>query len=173
MGNVPELYRRIVVAPFRSKFVREQAQVDPGSYTFLEDPALEDKLPLWRSAILDMLVERFDGRREVILSPPASTVEWRRKLEVNDNPLAEWLEGCVEVTGNPADIVSQAELLELIRAPGTGWRDASRHKARKIKEFLKNWCSSKRVYCDTSEYGMGADRVHRAHCKGIRLKNTE
>jgi hypothetical protein len=45
MGNVPELYRRIVVAPFRSKFVREQAQVDPDSYTFLEDPAVEDKLP--------------------------------------------------------------------------------------------------------------------------------
>jgi hypothetical protein len=106
MGNVPELYMRIVVAPFRNKFVRKQAKVDPDSYTFLEDHSLEDKLPLWRSAILDMLVERFDGHREVILSPPASTVEWRRKLEVNDNPLAEWLEASVHVTGVAMDIVS-------------------------------------------------------------------
>jgi hypothetical protein len=170
MGNVPELYKRIVVAPFRSKFVRDPSQVDPVTYTFLEDPTIEDKLPLWRSAILDMLVERFDRRREVILSPPASTVDWRRKLEVNDNPLAEWLESRVVVTGNPTDIVSQSELLELIRSPGTGWREASKHKARKIKEFLKNWCSSKRVYCDTSEYGIGLDRFHRPHCKGVVLK---
>jgi phage/plasmid-associated DNA primase len=169
MGNVPELYRRIVVAPFRSKFVRDPAQVDPLTYTFLEDPQIEDKLPLWRSAILDMLVERFDGRREVILSPPASTVDWRRKLEVNDNPLAEWLEASVKVTGVATDIVSQAELLELIRAPGTGWRDASRHKARKIKEFLKNWCSSKKVYWGDGLFTSGAERIHQVHGKGIQL----
>jgi hypothetical protein len=167
MGNVPELYKRIVVAPFRSKFVRDPSQVDPVTYTFLEDPTIEDKLPLWRSAILDMLVERFDRRREVILSPPASTVDWRRKLEVNDNPLAEWLESRVVVTGNPTDIVSQSELLELIRSPGTGWREASKHKARKIKEFLKNWCSSKRLFWGEGEYKKGTERLHHVHGRGF------
>ena len=171
MGNVPELYRRIVVAPFRSKFVRDPAQVDPDSYTFLEDSSLEDKLPQWRSSILDMLVERFDGRREVIRGPPASTVEWRRKLEVNDNPLAEWLEGNVDVTGDRGDIVTQAELMELVRSPGTGWREASRHKARKIKEFLKNWCSSKKVDWGDGLFNSGAERIHQVHGKGIRISH--
>jgi hypothetical protein len=119
-----------------------------------------------------MLVERFDGRKEAILSPPASTVEWRRKLEVNDNPLAEWLEGRVEITGNQTDIVSQVDLLKEIRARDGGWRDASRHKARKIKEFLKNWCSSKRVYYDKSECVVDGERLNRMHCKGVILKES-
>ena len=171
MGNVPELYRRIVVAPFRSKFVREQAQVDPDSYTFLEDPSIEDKLPLWRSAILAMLVERFDNRREVILNPPPSTVEWRRRLEVNDNPLAEWLESHVVVTGDPADIVSQAELLSIMRSPGPGWKDASRHKVSKVKQFLKNWCSSKRVSWGDGMYTRGSERLHGVHGKGVVMSS--
>ena len=163
-------HKRIVVAPFCNKFVRDPSHVDPATYTFLEDPTIEDKLPLWRSAILDMLVERFDRRREVILSPPASTVDWRRKLEVNDNPLAEWLETRVVVIGNPADIVSQSELLELIRSPGTGWREASRHKARKIKKFLKDWCSSKRVYWGDDKYFKGGENLHQVHGKGILIR---
>jgi hypothetical protein len=89
----------------------------------------------------------------------------------NDNPLAEWLEARVEVTGNQGDIVSQAELLELIRARDGGWRDASNHKARKIKEFLKNWCSSKRVYWGDDKYMKGGVKLHQFHGKGIVLRD--
>lgn len=88
------------------------------------------------------------------------------------NALPAWLEATLEVTGDPSDIVTQSEILGLMRDPARGWKYAARHKAKKIKQFLKSWFDSKGVYCGTSEYGIGTDRFHRPHCKGVVVKQA-
>jgi hypothetical protein len=94
---------------------------------------------------------------------------WRRKLEVNDNPLAEWLEANLEVTRDPAHVALQSELLERIKAPGSGWAGAGRHKVRKLKELIKNWCSSKQIAYGASNYRDEAGWAYGVLAKGVKI----
>lgn len=68
------------------------------------------------------------------------------------NSLPKWLEANLEVTADPSDIVTQFDILSLMRDPDKGWKFAGRHKAKKIKLFLKSWFDSKRVYYGDDKY---------------------
>jgi hypothetical protein len=86
--------------------------------------------------------------------------------------LPEWLEATLEVTGDQSDIVTQSEILGLMRDPVRGWKYAGRHKAKKIKQFLKSWFDSKGVYYGDSLYRIGDERFHQVHCKGLVVKHA-
>jgi hypothetical protein len=59
--------------------------------------------------------------------------------------LPEWLEATLEVTGDPSDAVTQAEIAALARDrdPDKGWKYAGRHGAKKIIRFVREWCDSR------------------------------
>ena len=98
---------RMIVAPMRSKFVRELNDEDEEN-TFLMDLDIVTKFPMWRSALADVLLEH--GDLQVLLSVPASMREWRQGMVEAANPLSAWLEERILVTGQRTDFIVMGEL---------------------------------------------------------------
>ena len=104
-------------------------------------------------------------------SDAAASAASAATAQCDPNSLPEWLEATFEVTGDPSDIVTQLDILGLMRDPARGWKFAGRHKVKKIKQFLKSWFASKGVfYGDNEYYRIGDERFHQVHCKGVVLK---
>jgi hypothetical protein len=51
-----DVFNRLVFAPMRSKFVFEMP-LQPVDHTFLWDIHISYRFPLWRSALLDLLLD--------------------------------------------------------------------------------------------------------------------
>eukprot|EP00798_Chlamydomonas_sp_ICE-L_P010532 gene10532-biopygen4942 len=68
---------------------------------------LADILPTWRSALAQLLIEHFrrPGRSSIFDTLPVAMTEWKSGIADSANPLAEWLEEVVEVTGASSDAV--------------------------------------------------------------------
>jgi hypothetical protein len=100
----------MLVVPMRSKFLevmpRDAVDLDP--HTFPVDRGLTSRFDSWRSALLDVLVERFDP--EAFAEPLDSMLEWRRELTTNVNPLALWMSVVLSVTKDKKDYVQLADL---------------------------------------------------------------
>jgi hypothetical protein len=86
--------------------------------------------------------------------------------------LAEWLEANLSVTGDQSDVVTQADVLALMRDPRKGWKSADRHKAKRIKHFIKGWCSSKQVFWGDGKFMQDVTRVHHVHGRGLVFKHA-
>eukprot|EP00798_Chlamydomonas_sp_ICE-L_P023390 gene23390-biopygen13651 len=73
---------------------------------------LADILPTWRSALAQLLIEHFrrPGRSSIFDTLPVSMTEWKSGIADSANPLAEWLEEVVEVTGASSDAVGTSRV---------------------------------------------------------------
>lgn len=106
---------RIMVAPMRSKFVGRdefrrllllqegdggEGMMEPWTFEVMYD--VNKKFPLWLSALADVLREhRLDPDEFARL--PQSMREWRNSISTDSNPLTEWFEQNVVVTGKRDD----------------------------------------------------------------------
>lgn len=104
---------RMVVAPFRAKFVAPEevdaAQADD-PLTFARDPNVAAKFPTWCSALADILLEHFDAAVACMDSLPPAMSEWRQDIANEANPLAEFLVERLTVTGLDTDYVLVSDL---------------------------------------------------------------
>jgi phage/plasmid-associated DNA primase len=96
--------QRLLVAPMRSKFVAAMPE-EPEEHTYLMDPDINYKFLLWRSALLDLLLEGFEGARHRIENPPESMLLWRQGIATDANPLADWMQKTLVITGDRDDYV--------------------------------------------------------------------
>jgi phage/plasmid-associated DNA primase len=103
---------RMMVVPMRSKFVApcdlaDDPDLAAEPLTFPMDMGLKRRFPLWRSAVLDILMERFANPMRPV---PASMQDWRRSVSQGNNKLSEWLRDNYVVTGNKDDVVLLADV---------------------------------------------------------------
>ena len=102
---------RMVVAPMRSKFVEAATldAMDPDQevedYTFPMDVQFGDKFASWSSALADILLERYDVGALSDSRIPAAMKEWRSSIEGGVNPVSDWVDARLMVTGNREDYV--------------------------------------------------------------------
>lgn len=99
---------RMRVIPMRSKFVAGLEKDDPETLTFRMDHDLYQKLPLYNSALLDLLLKYRD--ESVLDKVPESMQQWKDELCGTQNPLFEWLEDHLEPTNEPGACVSMKQL---------------------------------------------------------------
>eukprot|EP00798_Chlamydomonas_sp_ICE-L_P029631 gene29631-biopygen4262 len=68
---------------------------------------LADILPTWRSALAQLLIEHFrrPGISSIFDNLPVSMTEWKSGIADSANPLTDWLEEVVDVTGASSDAV--------------------------------------------------------------------
>eukprot|EP00798_Chlamydomonas_sp_ICE-L_P014621 gene14621-biopygen23667 len=69
-------------------------------------------LPTWLSALAQLFIEHLSrpGRSSIFDKLPVSMTEWKSGIADSANPLAEWLEEVVEVTGECSDVVWAGDL---------------------------------------------------------------
>lgn len=106
---------RMRVIPMRSKFVAGLEKDEPETLTFRMDHDLYQKLPLYNSALLDLLLEHRD--EAVLDNAPESMQEWKDELCAVQNPLFEWLDDHLERidefregNNDPANYISISDL---------------------------------------------------------------
>ena len=100
---------RIMVAPMRSKFVDLSTYTPEAEeeYVFDTDTNLHLKFNDWRSAMMDVMVERYvDDRERLFSSLPESMGNWKADVLGSANPMSEWLSEVLVVTGNSSDFVT-------------------------------------------------------------------
>ncbi len=102
---------RMVVVPFRSKFVASQVGESDDDYTYLMDKTIDKKFNDWLPALADVLMDHADPNALDTL-PPAMR-EWRQGVVTDVNPIAEWLLQNIEVTGNTDDVITIPQLKAL------------------------------------------------------------
>jgi len=100
---------RMLVCPMRSKFMMCRSD-DFSTHTYMMDPKIDSNFEKWRSSLLDFLVGycKLDGLCDMKI--PASMKEWKEEIISGNNELGEWIMEVVEITNNPEDVVSAAEL---------------------------------------------------------------
>ena len=99
---------RMIVAPFRSKFVPIEDAHDNEDFTYPMDKTISEKFKDWLSALADVLIDHYDP--DALDNPPPSMREWRQGIAGDANPLAEWLQGSVRVTGDSSDTMFLSDL---------------------------------------------------------------
>ena len=132
------LLARMLVVPMRSKFVTDHAQVDRDELTFLMDADMLERSAAWMPAVLDVLREHID-MLAVLHAPPPSMSEWKQELSDASNPVAEWMERAIRITGNPADVSS----LGLIYLAATTAPDGPRVQKKLFFSFAKAFLASR------------------------------
>eukprot|EP00798_Chlamydomonas_sp_ICE-L_P027988 gene27988-biopygen13734 len=107
-SNIP-LDEAMIVVPMRSNFVQ---QPDPEHENEFERRNLTKILPTWLSALAQLFIEHLSrpGRSSIFDKLPVSMTEWKSGIADSANPLAEWLEEVVEVTGECSDVVWAGDL---------------------------------------------------------------
>ena len=109
-------WSRVIVVPFRSKFLPEAA-IKPSeateveedknepSFVFPMDQGVGAKFVGWLSAFADVLCEHYDASNKVFDELPASMGRWKDGVKAVNNPVAEWLETtALEFTNNTTDL---------------------------------------------------------------------
>ncbi len=103
-GDIPQfdltdqaMIDRLLFAPMRSRFEPGfEASDDDEPYTYAADASIPLKMPLWRSAFLDLLKENYVPEDIRGADIPEGMREWRRDVVNDRNDIAEWLEKHVE-----------------------------------------------------------------------------
>jgi len=108
-GGDNAFVKRMIVVPMRSNFVQ---QPDPEHENEFERRNLTKTLPTWLSALAQLFIEHLSrpGRSSIFDNLPVSMTEWKSGIADSANPLAEWLEEVVEVTGEYSDVVWAGDL---------------------------------------------------------------
>jgi len=155
-GGDSVFVKRMVVVPMRSNFVLHPER----EHEFERRDDLADILPTWRSALAQLLIEHFrrPGRSSIFDNLPVSMTEWGSGIADSANPLTEWLEEVVEVTGASSDAVWIGDLkirwkeshygheasfsTKLVKAffsgkQGTEWKETARMETKVKKGVIK------------------------------------
>jgi hypothetical protein len=152
------LIERMIVIPFRSKFVvrgvdygevedeedDDQDDEEVEAYTYRMDHDMTDKFPLWMSALCDVLLEAY-GNVDLLTGARVapSILQWKAKV-VQDveapvdrrEPVSEWAQGVIEVTGDPSDFLLLANLKAMYQASN---KDVEmRGFSKLLKESMKS-----------------------------------
>ena len=98
------LLERFMAVPARSKFVPGDVPADAEPYTHVLDLHVTESFRSWCSALADILVELYNAD-DRLSDLPASMRQWRAGIADERNPLAEWLDEALEVTGDGNDRV--------------------------------------------------------------------
>jgi hypothetical protein len=122
--------QRLLVAPMRSKFVAEMP-AEPEEHTFLMDGDVSDRFPLWRSALLDLLLDHFDPKAN-FEKPPDGMQQWGHAVTTEANPLADWMQQHVKVTGDKQDYVLLSDIVTRYKA------DVQLARQMSVTEFKRN-----------------------------------
>eukprot|EP00798_Chlamydomonas_sp_ICE-L_P024389 gene24389-biopygen18867 len=133
-GGDTAFVKRMVVVPMRSNFVLHP---DPQrEHEFERRDNLEDALPTWRSALAQLLIEHFrrPGRSSIFDNLPVSMTEWKSGIADCANPLTEWLEEVVEMTGASSDAVWIGDLK--VRWKESHYGEASVFSTKMVKAFF-------------------------------------
>jgi hypothetical protein len=128
------LAERMRVVPMRSKFVVDVTHDDWSTLTFPLDHDLTTKLPAYRSALLDLLLEHRD--ESVLDHVPASMVQWRDGILTEQNPVAEWLEDHL-TPGTDDDYITLSQLYGYFQSTSTISRVSLVRFVRLAKEALR------------------------------------
>ena len=128
---------RMIVAPMRSKFVPGQLPDEREPHTFPADTGLEERFPLWRSALLDVLLEHY--RTEDFAALPKEMQEWKTSIVDDGNAIAQWLSDSLHVTGDRANYLKLEAIFtrynnELIDVGG-------QMGSKEFKRCLRAWAS--------------------------------
>lgn len=130
---------RMIVAPMRSKFVDTEAMPDGGvstDNTFIADPLLASKFPYWMPALADILLERFAIGTPIVVPP--SMKEWKSSISSCDNPVADWVDRCLVVTGDRGDYLLMERIKTLFLASGINCAVPK----KKVTGFLKAYLNT-------------------------------
>ncbi|KAG1654638.1 hypothetical protein FOA52_009194 [Chlamydomonas sp. UWO 241] len=87
-GGDAVFIRRMIVAPFRSKFVHS---LTPGAeHEFVARDDITVRFASWMSSLADVLVERFlPNRQGMFATLPASMLDWKNDITGAANPIAD------------------------------------------------------------------------------------
>jgi phage/plasmid-associated DNA primase len=99
---------RMVVMPFRSKFVADLNIGGDEEFTYPMDKSIDTRFVEWLPALADILLYHYDQNAMDCIPP--SMREWRQDVISNVNPLSDWLQRIVEVTGDMTDCVTIPDL---------------------------------------------------------------
>eukprot|EP00798_Chlamydomonas_sp_ICE-L_P023399 gene23399-biopygen13667 len=155
-GGDTAFVKRMVVVPMRSNFL---IHPDPhGEHEFERRDDLADILPTWRSALAQLLIEHFrrPGRSRIFDNLPVSMTEWKSGIADSANPLTEWLEEVVDVTGASSDAVWIGDLKGRWKESHYGHDTASIFSAKLVKAFFAGkqgteWKETSQVAISTEE----------------------
>jgi hypothetical protein len=105
----------MLVGPMRSKFVDASSPElhgdDVDQWTYVTDPGLCERFPLWLPALADVLMDIFGGATSAFSALPEGMREWRHGVAAAGNPVAEWCDAALRVTGNARDYVVVGEVM--------------------------------------------------------------
>ncbi|PNH10549.1 hypothetical protein TSOC_002706 [Tetrabaena socialis] len=96
---------RMIVAPMRSKFVARELTQTEEPYTYKMDKELAQHFPTWMSSLADLLLEHFDINGLDDDRIPDVMKEWQKDILADSNPIAQWMDTHVKITGLPEDFV--------------------------------------------------------------------
>jgi hypothetical protein len=157
---------RLVFAPMRSKFVAVMP-TEPEEHTFLMDAELSKKFPVWRSALLDILLEHVDPHAFDRL--PEGMRDWGRDVTTKANPLADWMFKNVLVTGNKDDSLLMGDLMERFQNDEHQRRFMTETEFRRLaKTFIRQVALSFKEKDNVKESGVWRGRAGVA--KGVCMR---
>eukprot|EP00798_Chlamydomonas_sp_ICE-L_P008374 gene8374-biopygen4867 len=159
-GGDSAFVKRMVVVQMRSNFVLHPKR----EHEFERRDDLADALPTWRSALAQLLIEHFrrPGRSSIFDNLPVSMTEWKSGIADSANPLTEWLEEVVEVTGASSDAVWIGDLK--VRWKESHYGEASVFSTKLVKAFFvgkqgTEWKETGRIEPKV-KYGVGTVNVN-------------
>eukprot|EP00798_Chlamydomonas_sp_ICE-L_P008366 gene8366-biopygen4855 len=171
-GGDNAFVKRMIIVPMRSNFL---IHPDPQrEHEFERRDDLADILPTWRSALAQLLIEHFrrPGRSSIFDTLPVAMTEWKSGIADSANPLSEWLEEVVEVTGASSDAVWIGDLKSRWKVSHYGHETSSVFSTKLVKAF----CLGKRgtEWKETSQVAVSTDEekkkvVKRGVIRGIKL----
>jgi phage/plasmid-associated DNA primase len=105
---------RLLIAPMRSKFIPGyEPGDDDESYTYRADARLPSKMLDWRSAVFDILRERYVAEDISNNEIPMSMKEWRADIVNDRNEVGNWLNENVEKSDDKTyDVLTIKEIFE-------------------------------------------------------------
>eukprot|EP00798_Chlamydomonas_sp_ICE-L_P032619 gene32619-biopygen11991 len=170
-GGDSAFVKRMVVVPMRSNFVLHPER----EHEFERRDDLADILPTWRSALAQLLIEHFrrPGRSSIFNNLPVSMTEWKSGIADSANPLTEWLEEVVDVTGSSSDAVWIGDLKGRWNKSHYGHDTASVFSTMLVKAFFAGkqgteWKETSQVAISTEEEKK-KKVVKRGVIRGIKL----
>eukprot|EP00798_Chlamydomonas_sp_ICE-L_P027261 gene27261-biopygen8419 len=127
----------------KGSFARSRDDHDAGlkpmkgrEHEFERRDDLADALPTWRSALAQLLIDHFrrPGRSSIFDNLPVSMTEWKSGIADCANPLTEWLEEVVEMTGASSDAVWIGDLK--VRWKESHYGEVSVFSTKLVKAFF-------------------------------------
>ena len=186
--NIPKVdaadaafWARVVVVPFRSKFVPADLVGDEPD-TYPVDTHLVEKLNGWRSAFADVMCDAYDSEGTVLDTIPQSMREWKDDVKTTNNHVAEWMAQHIEFTQDHKDVAHRIVFDDgFVRVMMGRYREETEATlghaefAKLAKAYLKEGCcewhvgSQKNVRIGTAN---GGTKTSKNVMVGIRLRQV-